>query len=126
MNKKLTAWIAGGLLTATVFAFGYNNTIGSAAEKISETIPRQEMMPNGQQDMSKMMINEELLKQCQQIMDNPEMQKAMQTMMDSPEMQQMMQTQNMMPANGSQQAPCSNTSQTNVDPADHAAHHSAK
>ncbi|EAX47353.1 hypothetical protein TcarDRAFT_1371 [Thermosinus carboxydivorans Nor1] len=127
MNKKLIAWVVGGLLTATVVAFGYNSAIGSAAEKINEQKTGQAaMMQMGAQDMAKTMSSEEMQKQCQEIMNNPEMQKLMQTMMTSPEMQKMMQQgAGMMPANDSQQSFGSNTNTASVDPADHAAHHPA-
>lgn len=122
MNKKVATWIAGGLLTATVFAFGYNTSVGSAAENATEQKPGQTlMMQMGQQDMSKL-SPEEMQKQCQTMMSNPEMQKMMEQMMNNPDMQKMMQQNSNMMQNSSQPGAAQGASQT-MNPAEHASHH---
>ena len=96
MNKKVAAWIVGGLVTVSVAGFGFNATIGSAAEKAPQTQMMQtNQMSNmmGNMDpkaMTDMMKSPEMQKQCVEMMKNPEMQKAMKDMMKTPEMQGMM------------------------------------
>lgn len=96
MNKKLTAWVVGGLVMASVVGLGFNATVASAAEKAPQM---QMMQPNqtgtmmGNMDpkaMADMMKTPEMQKQCIEMMKNPEMQKAMKDIMKTPEMQGVM------------------------------------
>jgi len=95
MNKKVAAYVMGGLLTVSAIGFGYAN-ITSAAEK---TPPAQMMQSNqmanmmGSMDpkaMADMMKSPEMQKQCVEMLKNPEMQQAMKEVMKTPEMQGMM------------------------------------
>jgi protein CpxP len=96
MKKKLATLVVGGLVTASVFSFGVNPTLASAAEKNPQAC---EMQTNqmgtmmGTMDpkaMADMMKTPEMQKQCIEMMKNPEMQKAMKEIMRTPEMQGMM------------------------------------
>lgn len=96
MDKKLTAWVVGGLITASVIGSGFNTAVGSAAEKS----PQMQMMQTSQtgtmvgnmdpKAMADMMKTPEMQKQCIEMMKNPEMQKAMKDIMKTPEMQGVM------------------------------------
>lgn len=94
MNKKMSVWIIGGLITASVIGFGFVST-GSAAES-KQQMPMQQgahtgMMGNmDPKAMADMMNSPEMQKQCVEMMKNPEMQKSMMNMMKLPEMQGMM------------------------------------
>ena len=95
MNKKITAYVLGGLLTVSAIGFGFAN-ITNAAEKN----PSSQMMQSNQtgnmmgnmdpKAMAEMMKSPEMQKQCIEMMKNPEMQKAMKDMMKTPEMQGIM------------------------------------
>lgn len=95
MNKKIAAYVMGGLLTVSVIGFGFTN-ITSAAEKN----PSAQMMQSNQMGdmmgkmdpkaMAEMMKSPEMQKQCIEMMKNPEMQQAMKDVMKTPEMQGMM------------------------------------
>lgn len=95
MNKKITAYVLGGLLTVSAIGFGLANS-SSAAEKN----PSSQMMQGAQtgnmmgsmdpKAMAEMMKSPEMQKQCVEMMKSPEMQQAMKDIMKKPEMQGMM------------------------------------
>ena len=96
MNKKLTIWVVGGLVTASVFGLGISSTIASAAEKNPQACEAQTNQMGammGSMDpkaMAEMMKSPEMLNQCIEMMKSPEMQKTMKDVIKTPEMQGIM------------------------------------
>jgi len=91
MKNKMTGWIVGGLITASVLgaAFGINS-IGNAAAKTEQAVAAPSMMMQNGQMGSEMMNSPEMQKQCGDTMASPEMQQTMKGMMKQPQMQNMM------------------------------------
>lgn len=92
MKNKMTGWIVGGLITASVLGVTYG--VSNAAK--AEQVPTEQntMMQHGQMN-SDMMNSKDMQKQCGEMMASPEMQKNMKDMMkqmmsSDPEMKQMM------------------------------------
>lgn len=90
MNKKVIAFVVGGMLTLS--AFGYSSY---AAEKLDDPKAVHGMMNGAHGDMAQMMKDPEMQKKCIEMMKSPEMQVMMANMLKTPEMQgvvkQMMQ-----------------------------------
>lgn len=92
MNKRIAAWVVGGLVTISVSGLGFNQTIANAAER-TQQMPMLQSSQMGNMDpkaMIEMMKSPEMQKQCIEMMKNPEMQKAMKDIMRTPEMQGIM------------------------------------
>ncbi|WP_371379105.1 hypothetical protein [Sporomusa aerivorans] len=91
MKNKITGWLAGGLITASVLgvAFGFN-PVGNAAAKTEQAVAGHSMMMQQGQMNQEMMSSPEMQKQCAEMMQNPEMQKMMKQMLQQPQMQTMM------------------------------------
>lgn len=91
MKNKMTGWIIGGLITASVLGvtFGVSN-----AAKAEEGTATPNTMQHGQMN-SDMMNSADMQTKCSEMMASPEMQKNMKDMMknmmaNDPEMKQMM------------------------------------
>jgi len=91
MKNKMTGWIIGGLITASVLGvtFGVSN-----AAKAEEAPATPNAMQHGQMNAD-MMNSADMQKKCGEMMASPEMQKNMKDMMknmmaNDPEMKQMM------------------------------------
>ncbi|MCX7780823.1 MAG: hypothetical protein N2491_07900 [Negativicutes bacterium] len=96
MNKRMTAWIVGGLITVSAIGLVFDGKVSLAAEKTSPSPMMQgtqmQHMMNGMDPkaMAEMMKSPEMQKHCLEMMKNPEMQMHCLEMMKNPEMQQMM------------------------------------
>lgn len=87
MKNKMTGWIVGGLITASVLGVTYG--VSNAAKAEQAPTEQNTMMQQGQ------MNSKDMQKQCGEMMASPEMQKNMKDMMkqmmsSDPEMKQMM------------------------------------
>jgi len=118
MNKKLTVWVAGGLLAFTVV--GYNFFGGSVAKAAEET-PSMRMDNSMMQD-GKKMNSEEMQEKCNTMMQDTDMQNKMKSMMENGKMQENMKD---MMKNTSFKETASTEDSSN-DNMDHNAHHSGR
>ena len=118
MNKKLTVWVAGGLLAFTVV--GYNFFCGSVA-KASEESPTMGMQGSMMQN-GKMMNSEEMIEKCNVMMQDPDMQSKMKSMMEDGKMSENMKG---VMENTSYKETAS-TEASSTDNMDHNAHHSGQ
>ena len=92
MKNKMTGWIVGGLITASVLGVSYG--VSNAAKAEPAPTEQNTMMQHGQMGAD-MMNAKDMQKHCGEMMASPEMQKNMKDMMkkmmsSDPEMKQMM------------------------------------
>lgn len=90
MKNKMTGWIVGGLITASVLGVTYG--VSNAAKVEPAPTEQNTMMQHGQMNAD-MMSSKDMQKQCGEMMASPEMQKNMKDMMkkmmsSDPEMKQ--------------------------------------